>query len=60
MRLVSSVPGHVNAQLQAQGLLEAVLRLLDEAGHHRSAAYAQMALDCLCEPESEDPAGATL
>lgn len=57
---MSSMPGHVNAQLQAQGLLEEVLRLLDEAGHHRSAAYAQMALDCLCEPESEDPAGATL
>lgn len=52
--------GHVNAQSQAQGLLEEVLRLLDEAGMHRSAAYAQMALDCMCDAESEDASGPTL
>ena len=52
--------GHENAQLQTQRLLEEVLRLLDQAGHHRSAAYAQMALDCLCEADPEDSGSVTL
>lgn len=57
---MTSMFGHENTQLQAQGLLEEVLRLLDAAGHHRSAAYAQMALDCLCEADPEDSGSATL
>lgn len=46
--------GHVNARSQAQDLLEKVLRLLDDAGLDRSAAYAQMALDCLTDIQSEE------
>lgn len=55
-----SMSGHVNAQVQAQRLLEEVLRLLDEAGLERPAVYAQMALDSLCDAEADDASEATL
>lgn len=54
MEQVTSMSGQGNARSQAQDLLEEVLRLLDEAGLYRAAAYAQMALDCL---ESHEPNG---
>ena len=46
------MPNDVNLHSEVQCLLEEALRLLDEANLARPAAYAQMALDCLC---SGDP-----
>jgi hypothetical protein len=52
MDQVEAMPNDVNLHSEVQCLLEEALRLLDEANLARPAAYAQMALDCLC---SGDP-----
>lgn len=59
-KLATSISGRSDAHPHTQILLEKALRLLDEAGLERSAVYAQRALDCLGEPESEAIVGAAL
>lgn len=54
MDQVVVMPNDVSVHTQVQGLLEEALRLLDEANLARSAAYAQMALDCLCADDTEN------
>lgn len=53
MEQVITMPSDMSVRTEVQGLLQEALRLLDEASFARSAAYAQMALDCLCADEPD-------